>query len=205
MMNNPSLRELKKEATAHGLAEAAFELALERGMDGFIVEDIVQRAGYSKRTFANYYSCKEEAVVAAVLSLDGNTEIEAYLLELQASLPPLEALYQLMKMQLTVELLRRLRKLVTLSKQYPALEPYILGMFHNLQAEAQNTLWGMFRDSVPRQYCLLLIGAVYGAVLPMIDGSIPVLLPGDPDIGESDIATFEQFLDTTFGYLRNGF
>src|SRR5690554_2463187 len=63
------LRDQKKLATRKALAEAAFELAVERGADGFVVEDIVTKAGYSRRTFANYFSCKEEAI-ADSLSLD---------------------------------------------------------------------------------------------------------------------------------------
>ena len=46
------LRDVKREATARALAQAAFDLAVERGLDGFTTDDIVSRAGYSRRTFA---------------------------------------------------------------------------------------------------------------------------------------------------------
>lgn len=42
-MIKQTLRDFKKEATEKALAEAAFELALEHGLDGFVVEDIVQK------------------------------------------------------------------------------------------------------------------------------------------------------------------
>src|SRR5690606_20653021 len=67
-MDKPSLRAIKREATAQAIAEAAFALARERGLDGFVVDDIVQLAGFSRRTFANYYACKEEAVAMAVMT-----------------------------------------------------------------------------------------------------------------------------------------
>lgn len=50
MNPKPTLRDKKKEATAYALSQSAFELALELGMDGFIVDDVVQKAGYSRRT-----------------------------------------------------------------------------------------------------------------------------------------------------------
>lgn len=58
------LREKKNLAVAHGLAQATFDLAVERGVDGFTIDDVAGRAGYARRTFANHYSCKEEAITA---------------------------------------------------------------------------------------------------------------------------------------------
>ena len=70
-MTTDSLREKKRRATAHALAQAAFDLALERGVDGFTIDEVATRAGYSRRTFANHYAGKEEAIaaVATVLAL----------------------------------------------------------------------------------------------------------------------------------------
>lgn len=47
----------------HDLAQAAYTLVRTHGWDAVTVDDVVERAGYSRRTFANYYSCKQEAVV----------------------------------------------------------------------------------------------------------------------------------------------
>lgn len=63
-MTEPSLRERKKLATARELALAALELALARGLSETTIEDIAEHVGYSRRTFANHFSCKQEAVVA---------------------------------------------------------------------------------------------------------------------------------------------
>src|SRR5690625_1362018 len=107
-----SLRDIKKEKTSNDLADAAFELALERGMDGFVVDDIVQQAGYSRRTFANYFSCKEEAVVTVALNQKGASKVADFILEIDKKTPPIDVLYQLMKMQFTTNLLKKLRQLV---------------------------------------------------------------------------------------------
>ena len=206
-MNKPSLRDLKKEATAHALADAAFELAVERGLDGFVVDDVVQRAGYSRRTFANYFSCKEEAVATAVITYSTNHQHEAERLldNLPENTSLLDALYQLMKLQFLEGLLLKMREVVSLANTHPTLEPYILSVFRGLQISAMETLNGLSHGRYPNGYTHLLVGAVYGAMLPVIDGTLNVLLPGDAVHPEQDATTFEEYLETTFRYLRNGF
>jgi AcrR family transcriptional regulator len=56
------LRERKKLGTRWALSDAAFELALERGLENVTREDIANRAGVSLRTFNNYFTGKYEAV-----------------------------------------------------------------------------------------------------------------------------------------------
>ena len=58
------LREKKKLATRAALSWAALKLAVERGLDEVRVEAIATEAGVSPRTFNNYFSSKEEAIVA---------------------------------------------------------------------------------------------------------------------------------------------
>lgn len=205
MMNKQNLRHIKREATANAIADAAFALAQERGLDGFVVEDVVQRAGYSRRTFANHYSCKEEAVARAADIFKGADEIEVWIRGLNEEIAPLDILYHLMKMQLTGEHIWKLRQLVSLSKQHPTLEPYILSGLRRLQTSAQETLSELSYGRYPEVYTHLLAGAVYGAVLPLLDGSLNVLLPGQSGDETPDAVTFDHYLDTMFSYLRNGF
>ena len=58
------LRERKKVATRRALGEAAMRLAVERGLDKVLVEDIADAAGVSARTFNNYFGSKYEAICA---------------------------------------------------------------------------------------------------------------------------------------------
>lgn len=58
------LRERKKLATRTALADAALRLCVAHGLDGVTVEQVAHDAGVSLRTFFNYFSSKEEAVVA---------------------------------------------------------------------------------------------------------------------------------------------
>jgi AcrR family transcriptional regulator len=64
----PGLRQRKKLETKQALALAAMQLAVERGLENVRVEDITDRVNVSRRTFTNYFSCKEEAI--ASLSAD---------------------------------------------------------------------------------------------------------------------------------------
>ncbi|MFB9625893.1 TetR/AcrR family transcriptional regulator [Nonomuraea helvata] len=60
------LREQKKQATREALREAALRLALEHGPENVRVDDIAEAAGVSPRTYNNYFSSREQAIVAAV-------------------------------------------------------------------------------------------------------------------------------------------
>ncbi|MEW2350061.1 TetR/AcrR family transcriptional regulator [Streptomyces sp. NPDC006684] len=62
----PGLRERKKQATREALREAALRLAVERGPDQVRVEDIAEAAGVSPRTYNNYFTSREQAIVSAV-------------------------------------------------------------------------------------------------------------------------------------------
>lgn len=60
------MRERKKQATREALRAAALRLALERGPENVRVDDIAEAAGVSPRTYNNYFSSREEAIIAAV-------------------------------------------------------------------------------------------------------------------------------------------
>ncbi|MER7007894.1 TetR family transcriptional regulator [Dactylosporangium sp. NPDC000555] len=64
--DRPTLRERKKQATREALRAAALRLALERGPENVRVDDIAEAAGVSPRTYNNYFSSREEAIIAAV-------------------------------------------------------------------------------------------------------------------------------------------
>jgi AcrR family transcriptional regulator len=67
----PGLRERKKLATRQALSNAALQLALERGWGNIVREDITALAEVSVRTFNNYFSSKEEAIVSLAVDRAG--------------------------------------------------------------------------------------------------------------------------------------
>jgi AcrR family transcriptional regulator len=56
-------RARHKLATYRAIAGAARELTLARGLEHVTVDEIAEAADVSPRTFFNYFSCKEEAVI----------------------------------------------------------------------------------------------------------------------------------------------
>ncbi|MFC0531276.1 TetR/AcrR family transcriptional regulator [Phytohabitans kaempferiae] len=61
--NPPGLRERKKAATRQALHEAAVRLAAEHGVENVTVEAIADAVNVSRRTFSNYFSGKEQALL----------------------------------------------------------------------------------------------------------------------------------------------
>jgi len=86
----PGLRERKKIATRQALGLAAMRLAIERGLDNVLVEDIAEAAGVSTRTFNNYFASKYEAICA--LGFDRAMRIGAALRERPAGEPLWDAI-----------------------------------------------------------------------------------------------------------------
>lgn len=62
-LNAVGLRERKKLETRRAIRQVALDLALESGMKSLTVEAITEAVEVSPRTFFNYFSCKEDALV----------------------------------------------------------------------------------------------------------------------------------------------
>lgn len=56
-------RERKKVETRRAIRDAALALALESGVEGLTVAQVSEAADVAPRTFFNYFSCKEDALV----------------------------------------------------------------------------------------------------------------------------------------------
>jgi AcrR family transcriptional regulator len=64
LLNEKTCSLRKKLATKQALALAAVQLAVEHGLENVRVEDITDRVNVSRRTFTNYFTCKEEAIAS---------------------------------------------------------------------------------------------------------------------------------------------
>jgi len=84
------LRERKKAATRRSLGIAAMRLAIQRGLDNVLVEEIAAEAGVSARTFNNYFASKHEAICA--LAMERSQRIGAELRNRPAGEPLMEAI-----------------------------------------------------------------------------------------------------------------
>lgn len=63
MDSTPGLRERKKAETRQAVHEAALRLVVAHGLDSVTVEAIADAANISRRTFSNYFSGKEDALL----------------------------------------------------------------------------------------------------------------------------------------------
>lgn len=102
MNSEPGLRDRKKQRTRSALNRSALVLAAERGLDHVTVEDISTAAGVSPRTFFNYFTSKEEAVVGP--DAETGPRIRRRVLEQPAHLGAAEALKAAMLAELAEEL-----------------------------------------------------------------------------------------------------
>lgn len=86
------LRERKKNETCATLSRAALDLAMRDGYDAVTTDGIAAAANVSTRTFRNYFSSKEDAVLALLFDVDehltrtlrGRSEAEPALDSLEA-------------------------------------------------------------------------------------------------------------------------
>jgi AcrR family transcriptional regulator len=69
--NSGGMRERKKLATREALSAAALRLALEHGPQNVRVDDIAEAAGVSPRTYNNYFSSREQAIIVALAAEPG--------------------------------------------------------------------------------------------------------------------------------------
>ncbi len=154
---------MKRAAVARRLARIAFEQVREQGLGRVTVEGIVAEAEVSRRTFSNYYPCKEAAVAAVVVH-----SVEA---GLAAWDPPesagvLELARSLVEHQVKSGVLRQLAEVAALATEYPQLVPFVRA--------AQWQMWSAVGDkvleAVPEpddedvEAVRLVVGALFGIV-----------------------------------------
>ncbi|MGH3502069.1 MAG: TetR family transcriptional regulator [Nocardioidaceae bacterium] len=85
---SPGLRERKKQATRRAIRRAAVALALEHGTERLTVEAISEAADVSPRTFFNYFSCKEDALVGD--SAEGQEDLRQLIMSRPSDEPPMQ-------------------------------------------------------------------------------------------------------------------
>ncbi|KIA60024.1 TetR/AcrR family transcriptional regulator [Nocardia vulneris] len=138
MATRPGLRERKKEATRTALAEAAARLVVELGPGAVTTDAIAEAAGVSPRTFRNYFSSKEEAVVHSVRQRTGG--LIALLRARPADEPIWDALRNAIVASMDeVEATRRAAAAIDLMASDPSLLPHFVSwdmQIEQMMAEA---------------------------------------------------------------------
>lgn len=159
------LRERKKLFTRQTIAEAAFELALAKGLDRLTIEDIAQKAFVSPRTVSNYFSGKEEAVVE--VDSQDLAEIEGMLQHTPPGVPVLDALCTALVEHAETRTPKQLRVMVKkarLVEKYPSLKPFQTAQWDRLEARLREYVAGRLGADADEMDCWLVAGAVATAV-----------------------------------------
>src|SRR5690606_10653531 len=91
-------------------------------------------AGYSRRTFANHFSCKEEAVASSlpIINFQGDIDYLSSTLS-KDELTPIKVIELAIERSFTIDKLKRLHELVRLSRKHPSLELYVIGALKEIQ------------------------------------------------------------------------
>lgn len=170
-------------------------------MDGFTIDDVASRAGYSRRTFANYYSGKEDAIVAVAAervthALDTTPDV---------GLPLVDWLHEVARLQLSDGLLVVLQELRVMSEGHPPLRPHVLQVQRLIRQSALDAV--LSRRDISTIHAHLLVGAAYGALTSVLEGHISIRSHGDsPNTHQAESSmTLDSFLNLTFAHLRDGF
>ena len=74
----PGLRERKRLATRRAIQLAVLDLVTQRGLENVTVDEVSRVADISPRTFFNYFTSKEEALIGESPTLPGEDLIEKF-------------------------------------------------------------------------------------------------------------------------------
>jgi AcrR family transcriptional regulator len=129
----PGRRERKKLATRRALQDVALRLVAERGLDQVTVEDISEAADVATRTFFNYFSSKEEALLGNVPEKE--VTVHRLVVDRPAAESPLEAICQVLR-TMTLRLAERREELLLRQRvidRHPGLIARQLGMYASFE------------------------------------------------------------------------
>ncbi|MGW4230005.1 TetR/AcrR family transcriptional regulator [Streptomyces sp. NPDC004980] len=184
--NGPERRNRKTRRTRDALAQAAFELVLDRGLRNVTVEEIAQAADVDRRTFSRHFPNKEAAALDAVRG-DGD-RINQALRARPAAEPPLVAYRGAVLDWLDDpdaepwHLRPRIFDLLVMAEE----EPTLYAAFHHIRVDAQEESVAILAQRLgvdPRQDIRPAVavaagaGALLAAQAAWVRGGRPAALP----------------------------
>lgn len=191
------LRDQKKQITRTSIANAALELAVERGLEQVTLDDIAEQAFVSPRTVSNYFSGKEEAIAAAGRDLKDSILDDLALRP--ASEPPLESLHRItvgFVLSLTPEEFDAQRQKRLLGERYPGINAHLMARYESVEemlrpALASRTGTDSDRDIYPWVLAAAAVAAIRIAVTRWVRSG-------------ADREELVSLLQISFGHLQQG-
>jgi AcrR family transcriptional regulator len=190
------LRSIKKRMTRELIAEAALQLTLEKGLENVTADEIAYVAFISPRTVSNYFSCKEEAVVAAGSLLP---ELVENYMHSPKDAAPLEALRGVITgffHARTDEQIEQVRQRLLLTEKYPSLLTFQMASVGQAERDlreiiAERTGADADHDLHPSLTACAAISAVQAAVWVWARSEAPA-------------ERLAELMATAFDYIQNG-
>ena len=144
----PGLRERKRLATRRAIQLAAVSIASDRGLDATTVDEIARVADISPRTFFNYFTSKEEAIVGDGPELPSDDAQAVFVADRS---PIFRALAHLISVSITPALadgeIAQLRR--TLMKSHPELAARRWATMHRFEAQVIDVVTRRLVDEDP--------------------------------------------------------
>ncbi|RKF26507.1 TetR/AcrR family transcriptional regulator [Micromonospora globbae] len=194
MTSDVGLRERKKRATRAALSQAAWSLMVERGIDAVTAETVAATVDVSPRTFRNYFSSREEAI------LDGIVQRASSLVEAlrarPADEPVWDSLAHVLPEAITNVLGDRddIAVLARVSAANPALLAQQLTVFAHVERLIAEVIAERTGADVERDLAPHLLAAVPGALMRAV---VTFWADGDTDASLPDLvrASITQLRD----------
>lgn len=146
--DQPGLRERKRLATRRAILLAAITVVRERGLEAATVDEIARIADVSPRTFFNYFSSKEEAIVGDGPELPDEEAQEAFVHDRSPILPAIATLLaSVITPALHDQEIILLRRAIT--KKYPEIGGRRWATLHRFEADLTALVARRLADEKP--------------------------------------------------------
>jgi AcrR family transcriptional regulator len=188
-----SRRERRKQETRRALIDAALRLVIEHGIDGVTVDMIAEAADVSPRTFFNYFSSKDDALVCV-------DDFEGLLRAIEARPPgeaPLQAMHAAFgeRAAMIGDNAAQWRMRVEVVDAHPALKARLVAGFEPLEQAmveiiARRCQRDPASDLYPSLVCVAALSAARVALHRWLQGDCQEPITG--------------FLDEAFAHLGRG-
>lgn len=159
------LRDRKKQATRAAISHAAWSLMLEQGLRAVTAESVAARADVAPRTFRNYFSSREAAVVEA--SLRRVELIAEAVRDRPVGEPVWDSLAHVLPETLAAVVSSRedVAMLTRVSKEHPAVRAQQQAAFDRIGQQLEEVIAERLGDHPERDLAARLLAAAARAVI----------------------------------------